>query len=124
MDRERFGAWLERYVAAWRSYDPTEIGDLFSEDAEYRYYPWEDPVQGRDKIVAAWLENQDAPGSWEASYRPVAIDGDVAVAIGRSRYVRDEGSVVEYHNAFVTRFDADGRCREFTEYYIERPRNP
>ena len=26
-----------------------------------------------------------------------------------------------YENCFVIRFDADGRCREFTEYFIERP---
>jgi hypothetical protein len=25
-----------------------------------------------------------------------------------------------FHNCFVLRFDGDGRCREFTEYYMQR----
>ena len=39
-------AWLDRYVAAWESYDPAEIGELFSEDAEYRYHPANEPIVG------------------------------------------------------------------------------
>ena len=35
--------WLDRYVAAWSSYDAAAIGELFSEDAEYRYQPWARP---------------------------------------------------------------------------------
>ena len=27
-----------------------------------------------------------------------------------------------YDNCFVMRFDAAGRCREFTEWYVRRPR--
>ena len=53
----------------------------------------------------------------------MAVDGDTVVATGRSTY-RDApgGPVVQvYENCFVIRFDADGRCREFTEYFIERP---
>ena len=26
-----------------------------------------------------------------------------------------------FHNCFVMRFDGDGRCREFTEYYVHQP---
>jgi hypothetical protein len=26
-----------------------------------------------------------------------------------------------YDNCFVMRFDADGRCRKFTEWYVKRP---
>ena len=29
-------AWLNRYIDAWRSYDPQAIGDLFTEGATYR----------------------------------------------------------------------------------------
>ena len=47
LDRSAFQAWLDRYVAAWKSYDPTAIGDLFSDDAKYRYHPEDEPVVGR-----------------------------------------------------------------------------
>ena len=26
-----------------------------------------------------------------------------------------------FHNCFVMRFDDDGRCREFTEFYMRQP---
>ena len=43
-----------------------------------------------------------------------------------SRYLaEDDGSggkvKREYHNVFLLRFDADGRCAEFTEQFQLRP---
>ena len=81
-------------------------------------------------MVASWLgdgpegaSTRDEPGTYDASYAPVAVDGDVVVATGTSSY-RDipDGPVVRtFHNCFVMRFDDDGRCREFTEYYSSGP---
>ncbi|MDQ3671458.1 MAG: nuclear transport factor 2 family protein [Actinomycetota bacterium] len=124
MDHTGFQRWLDAYVDAWRTYDETAIGELFTEDARYRYHPWEadDAVQGRAAIVANWLEDRDEPGSWTAEYRPWAIDGDRAVAAGVSRYLGADGETVEreYHNVFLCRFDGEGRCSEFTELYMRR----
>jgi ketosteroid isomerase-like protein len=116
MGKEAFRAWLNRYVDAWRSGDRAEIGDLFSEDVQYRYGPFHDPVVGRDAVVQSWVDNPDAPGSWEAEYRPLAIDGDVFVATGESRYSNGK----TYSNIFVCRFDGDGRCSEFTEWWMQQ----
>ena len=122
MNEATFQRWLDDYVAAWQSYDRAAIGALFSTDAEYRYYPWEDPVVGRDAIVESWLDEPDADGSWSAEYRPWAIGGSNAVAAGVSRYLGADGSTVEreYHNVFLCVFDDEGRCREFTEFYMKR----
>jgi hypothetical protein len=119
MDHAAFQTWLDRYVAAWRSGDPGDIGSLFSADAQYYHGPYRDPVSGRDAIVADWTSEPDAPGSWEAEYHPLAIDGDVAVATGESRYPA-EGKT--YSNIFVCRFDGDGRCVEFREWFMKQPR--
>ena len=43
MTRADVQRWLDRYVAAWKSYDAAEIADLFSAEAEYRYHPWDEP---------------------------------------------------------------------------------
>ncbi len=53
----------------------------------------------------------------------MAVDGDVAVASGITRYrERPGGPVVrECRNCFVIRFDAEGRCRSFTEWYVRAP---
>jgi len=120
MDRQALQDWLDRYVDAWKSYDPQQIGDLFSENATYRYHPQDEPVTGRDAIVASWLDEKDEPGTYDAKYEPLAIDGDVHVAQGWSRYFDAQGKPRdEYCNVYVCRFDGDGRCTEFTEYWIQ-----
>ncbi len=122
--------WLDRYVEAWQSYDPGAIGDLFSADADYRYHPNDEPVRGRDAIVADWLSpagsagNRDAAGTFAARYEPWAVEGDRAVAVGTSTYYADasQGSPDRiYDNCFLLEFDADGRCRSFTELFVQRP---
>jgi hypothetical protein len=126
MDHTAFQRWLDDYVEAWKTYDAEAIGALFSEDVRYRYHPWDegdDVVDGRSAIVASWLSDRDDPASWTAEYRPWAIDGDRAVAVGVSRYLGADGDTVEreYHNVFLCRFDDEGRCREFTELFLKRP---
>ena len=124
MDRNRVAAWLDAYVRAWESYDPEAIGALFSEDATYAYHPWDEPVRGREAIVANWLENRDAPGVYEGRYEPLLMGEDGGVAWGRSLYYADAARSTlerEYHNLFVVRFDEAGRCREFREWYMPRP---
>ena len=116
MTHDDANRWLQAYVAAWRSYDPAAIADLFAEDATYRYHPWDDPLEGRDAIVADWLANKDDPGAWEASYAAWAVEGDRVVATGTSRYDDSDGKRL-YHNVFLIIFDGDGRCREFTEIF-------
>ena len=122
MDRAGFRDWLQRYTDAWRLNDPVAIGDLFSTDVRYAYDPYGEAVVGRPAVVASWLDDPDEPSSWQADYDVLAVDGDVFVAHGRTRYLTDDRSEVEreFANVFVCRFDADGRCREFTEYYMRR----
>jgi ketosteroid isomerase-like protein len=122
MDRQSVQTWLDNYVEAWRTYDASQIGDLFSEDALYFFSPFDahDPVRGRAAIVANWLEAPDAPQSWEARYEPVAVEGTVAVANGRTRYFQPDGSRKrEFDNIFVLHFDDAGRCTRFTEWYMQ-----
>jgi ketosteroid isomerase-like protein len=123
--------WLQAYIDAWKSYDRDQIADLFSDDVEYRYHPYDDPIKGRDAVVESWLGEGDHPeastpdpeGTYDATYRAVAVDGDVAVATGRSTYVAEPGGKIKevFHNSFVMRFDGAGRCSEFTEWFIEAP---
>jgi hypothetical protein len=112
--------WLDDYVEAWRTYDPERIRRLFSQDATYTYHPFDqDPMRGLDEIVKAWLDNPDQPGSWECEYRALAVTRDVGVAQGWTRYRANSNTPErDYRNIFVIRFDRDGRCREFTEWYV------
>lgn len=131
MERQDAQQWLDRYVGAWLSYDSDDIAALFSEDVEYQYHPYDEPVVGRDAVVASWrgqdapagASTRDVPGTYDGQYSPVAIDGDTVVATGTSEYRKTAGGPITktYYNCFVIRFDDEGRCREFTEYYLRRP---
>ena len=63
---ERAQHWLDAYTHAWITYDPDEIGALFSDDAEYRWYPWDEGNRGRAQIVA----------SGEGVYGYLVVDGE------------------------------------------------
>ena len=116
--------WLGKYVEAWKTYDRHAIGDLFTENAEYRFHPYDEPLVGRDAIVEGWLEEPDVAGTYDGSYRTIAVDGPVAVATGTSLYRASPSDTAidrVYENCFVMEFDDDGRCRRFTEWYMKRP---
>ena len=71
--------WLDRYVEAWRSYDPTAIGALFGEDATVPLPArgTRSRVTGRDgdrgRLARGARTSRDAG---TARYEPCAIDGD------------------------------------------------
>ena len=115
-------AWLDAYVVAWRANERGPIEALFTEDATYRYHPWDDGdavLNGVEAIAASWLEHPDDPGGWEASYRPFVVEGDRAVAVGTSRYAaRGDQPAQTYHNVYLLEFAPDGRCRSFTELFM------
>jgi len=131
VDREAVDRWLTAYVEAWTTYDPVRIAALFSDDVAYRYHPYDEPVQGRDAVVEAWLgagndpgvSTRDEEGTYDPSYQVVAVDGDIAVVTGTTSYRPEPGGQVDriYDNCFVIRFDSGGRCCEFTEWYMKRP---
>ena len=127
---ETVQAWLDAYSRAWETYDPEQIAALFSDDAEYRWHPADEPEKGGDTIVEAWLNpggnasDRDAPGTYLGEYRPYAVDGHRAVAIGTSTYWSDasRSKVARvYYNNWLLEFDDEGKCSSFTEYYM-RPR--
>jgi ketosteroid isomerase-like protein len=131
MTREQVQRWLDSYLEAWKSSDRASVEALFSQDVSYRYHPYDEPIVGRAAVVASWLDDvdqdgtptRDAPGTFDGSYHPVVVDGEFAVAVGVSTYTDGPGGPVKevYDNCWVLRFDADARCREFTEWYMKRP---
>jgi hypothetical protein len=112
--------WLQDYIAAWKSYNPQAIGALFSQDAVYRYNPYDAGMRGRDQIVAGWLNDRDEANTYSAEYEVLAVDGNTAVTQGRSLYYGADGKTVkrQFDNIFVLKFDDQGRCTDFCEWWM------
>lgn len=113
---DRLDQWMDGYVLAWSSNDPEHIRALFTEDAVYDPQTAGGEWEGIDEIVEKWVEVGDVEDNWDFQWQPLVEADDIAIVTGRTRYVEPEAS---YRNLFVIRFDDDGRCRDFTEWYIE-----
>jgi SnoaL-like domain len=112
--------WVERYRVAWESNDPTDIGKLFAAEAIYRTEPYAQPWRGREEIVQKWLNARDEPGTTEFSFEPLARDetssGVRHFIQGRTVY-KDPART--YSNLWVIVLDSDGRCVDFTEWWMK-----
>jgi uncharacterized protein (TIGR02246 family) len=115
-DSDRVASWIDGYIRAWNTNDADDIRSLFTPDAEYRTEPFRPPWRGFDEIVEGWLEHRDEPGETTFDWRPIAVTEDVAIIEGTTTYPGQT-----YSNLWVIRLDTDGRCRQFTEWWMEHP---
>jgi uncharacterized protein (TIGR02246 family) len=117
MDRQTLQQWVDGYRRAWESNDPEEIGALFTNDATYLTEPYAKPIEGREAIVADWLERKDEPGDTTWSSDVLAVCDDIAFVQGVAEYFTQPPRV--YSNLWVVRLNDDGRCSEFTEWWMK-----
>ena len=122
-------AWLDRYVEAWQTYDPASVEDLFAEDAEYRYHPWDEPrPRAAPRSSDDWLNpggNAEAATSPAPGGPTTSRSRSTATAPSRSvsRSTSRRQPVTEdrhYWNGWTIEFDDAGRCTNFIEYYMRR----
>ena len=106
--------WVRRYIDAWESNEPQDIGELFADDARYYTAPHRQPWTGREAIVDGWLDRKDEQGEWRFSWEVLGVDEDLGFVKGVTTY--QDG---DYSNLWVIRLDEEGRASEFTEYWME-----
>lgn len=116
VDEDLVRRWVEAYLQAWRSRDRDQIEALFTADATYKPQPDSDPATGQAAIADAWLEEPDDPGSWRSELAPMLVHDDTAIITGWTDYTDGE----RFLNLWIVRFGEDGRCAEFTEWWMPR----
>ena len=109
--------WIDAYVGACESNDPEAIANLFTADGVYRPEPWE-TWNGREEIVAGWLEHADKPGDATFYWWHVARDGDLWVLEARTRY---HSLGRDYSNLWLVELDDEGRADGFSEWWKQLP---
>lgn len=114
--RDLVHPWMENYQAAWTSNADGDIRALFTPDALYETRPRDpDPWRGQDGIVDGWLAARDEAADWTFTWNLLGCDGDTAFVQGLTTYT---GGRPTYDNLWVIRFDASGRARSFTEWFM------
>ncbi len=117
MKMEEFSNWVGGYIKAWNSNDPEDIRSLFTQDAVYYTGPFDSPWKGRESILKNWLAKKDEPGSFTFRYEVLAVTGSLGVMRGWTTYLENE---TDYSNIWTVRLSEDGRCEEFTEWWVRR----
>jgi ketosteroid isomerase-like protein len=112
--RDAIASWVLRYVAAWTSNDPADIGSLFHQDARYFPSPHAEPWEGREAIVDQWIAHKDEAGTWGFRFELLGVDGNAGFVRGWTEY-RDGKN---YDNLWVIRLNGSGECTEFTEWWM------
>ena len=110
-------AWLDAYVAAWRSNDRDEIRALFADGVSYAYHPYDEPLRGADAVADSWLEQARRSGHLGGGLAPSLITGDEAIATGESRY-SGRRRVLEPLQLGST---PTGRCTRFVGWTVPAP---
>jgi len=118
-DRAAVEDWVGRYVRAWDTNDPEQIGALFTDDAEYFTAPWREPWRGRQQIVDGWIDRKDESGTWTFESEVVGIDGDRAFVRGFTTYTAgDDPDPGPFTNLWLIDLAPDGRASRFVEWWM------
>lgn len=107
---------MDGYVLAWSSNEREHIEAIFTPDAVYDPQTADGEWEGIDDIVHRWQEMADSEDNWDFEWLPLVETDDLAVITGKTNYFEPATS---FRNLFVIRFAPDGRCYDFTEWYIE-----
>ena len=122
MDERAVAAWLEGYSHAWGPTTPRRSGRC---SARTRCTS---TIRSPSRSGAA---RRSSPTGYATATSPTPTRAPTARSWspatrrwqGYSRYLNTNGSVRdEYDNLFLLRFDADGRCAEYREWYMRKPR--
>jgi SnoaL-like domain len=116
VDRSDVAAWIDRYVEAWGTNDPKQIGALFTDDARYYTAPHREPWTGREAIVREWLGRKDEPGSWSFRWEIRAVCDDIGFVRCWIEYPHEEH---DYSSLWEIALDDKGQCSEFVEWFME-----
>lgn len=112
----RLESWVDAYVSAWTDNDDEQIVALFTEDAVYDAQTADGEIHGVRAISEWWRGLDEDPENWDFQWLPLVEKDEIGIITGKTNY---HDPPVSFRNLWVIRFAEDGRCRDFTEWYIE-----
>lgn len=124
MTDAHFTRWLTAYGRAWETGDAAAVVGLFAPDAAYHETPFDPPMVGLEAIAAYWREGA-GQGQRDVSFHfeVLSVAGDLGLCHWSAEFVRvPSASHVQLDGVMAVRFDGDGRCVEFREWWHRQER--
>lgn len=118
IDRKTAGSWVEQLGRNWSTGDPDAIGKLFTETVVYRTSPFEEPLLGRDLVVAHWREELASLDRVVVDFADLLVDGDRVAVEWWAVATRDRVSTTD-SGALVLEFTGN-LCSRLHEYWMLR----
>jgi hypothetical protein len=113
--RAQVTAWIAAYERAWRSAGTDSLDELFAEEADYSYGPYDKAHLGLDAIKEMWVQERAShEETFDVHSEIVAVEQDTAVIRVAVHYEQPRRQ--EYRDLWIARFDSDGRCVHFEEW--------
>ncbi len=110
--------WLERYGQAWQARDANAFAQLFSVDATYYWGPFRAPQRGRQEIASAVRSAFSGQQDVRFAYSLLTESTSPCIAHWTCEFVRPGSEKsVSIDGIFLLRFDAQGLCEEFREWW-------
>lgn len=118
MEQPHLEQWLSEYGRAWENKDARSFVRLFADNVSYFWTPLEEAKQGRKAVEAAFqaavLRQEDIRFTAEI----LGVFGRTGIAHWQCSFHRpSSGRDVRLDGIFVMRFDEDGRCGVFREWW-------
>lgn len=131
MDEAEFSRWLDSYGRIWESKYPEGVSELYAASVAYHWTPFDDPLVGRDQIVEASRLATSRQEDIKFTHQVLSCAGDIGIARWGCSFTRKAtGRKITLDGILLARFDADGLCYEFREWWHsdepieERPPSP
>jgi ketosteroid isomerase-like protein len=112
--------WIEGYRRAWEDADADLVVSLFTEDADYRSIPFEEPHHGHAGIRAYWEDVTSRQRDARVRMGRPFVDG-TRVAVEWWATMASGGEEVTLPGCLLLRFEDDGRCSDLREYWNVAP---
>lgn len=115
MNRSEVKAWIDSYIAAWRSPDTSKLVDLFTPDVSYQVSPWKLPLHGLQELEIFWKHARSGHTEvFELQSAIVAVEGTIAVV--RIEVTYEKGEPRQWRDLWILTFTNEGLCSSFEEW--------
>lgn len=123
LSTQRFEAWIEAYGKAWIARDSNRFGALFAEDAIYYWTPFNEPLKGREAIVAAFSKAVGGERDIEYGARVLYTSAELGAAHWSAALTKLRGGKRQHLDGiFVVVFNEAGKAISLRQWHHQDER--